>query len=104
MILLYKAVDTAYNDICNILGNDLSRINKERLEALINMRYNLGATGFRKFKRMIQALGQRDWDKVAIEAEDSLWYQQVGERAKRIVFTLRYGYRPPSIPFKERSK
>ncbi|MCY3553871.1 MAG: lysozyme [Gemmatimonadetes bacterium] len=54
-----------------------------------NMMFNLGLTTFRKFKKTIVAIEKRDYALAAIEAEDSRWFNQVGERAQRIVDVLR---------------
>lgn len=46
-------------------------INACRQAVLIDMRYNLGATGFRKFVKMIEALERYDYHKAAVEILDS---------------------------------
>lgn len=65
--------------------------NEPRLRALISMRYQLGAGGFRKFQRMIEAANTGDWYKASLEALDSLWAAQTPERARRIANRLRTG-------------
>ncbi len=62
-----------------------------RQHALINMAFNLGESALRSFKRMVQAIRDDDWERAADEAADSLWYGQVGARAKRIVWAIREG-------------
>lgn len=52
---------------------------------LIDMRFNLGATGFRSFKRMIEAVKNDDYGEAALEMQDSNWYEQVGKRAETLV-------------------
>lgn len=52
--------------------------------AVIDMRFNLGPSGFRKFKRFIAALESRDYAKAGREMADSLWWNQVGDRAKTL--------------------
>jgi len=51
---------------------------------LVDMRFNLGHEGFRKFKNMIKAVRQQDFHSAAREMRDSLWYHQVGKRADRL--------------------
>ena len=46
-------------------------LNPARQSVLIDMRYNLGATGFRKFQKMIAALDDADYCKAAEEILDS---------------------------------
>lgn len=45
-----------------------------------SMVFNMGWPRFSRFKKMIAALEDRAWDRVAYEMEDSLWFQQVGIR------------------------
>ena len=59
-------------------------IETKKQHALIDMRFNLGGPRFRRFKKMIKAVDDFDWANVAKEMEDSLWFRQVGERAKRL--------------------
>jgi|SRR5690349_24150288 len=57
--------------------------------ALINMNFNLGITRFLGFKKMIAALKIKDYRQAAIEALDSLWAKQVGNRARDIAIVIR---------------
>ena len=52
---------------------------------LINMRFNLGPGRFRKFKKMIAAVNDKNFERAANEMKDSLWYHQVGNRAVELV-------------------
>lgn len=60
--------------------------------ALIDMRFNLGYSGFRKFKKMIKAIKNKNLEEAAEEAIDSRWYHQVRGRSKSIVSMIRGGY------------
>ena len=53
-----------------------------------NMAFNLGITRLSKFRNMIAALEEGDYDRAGKEAKDSQWYNQVGKRAERIVNTI----------------
>lgn len=64
---------------------------QERAHALVNMMFNLGKGGFSKFHKMITAIHLGDWSTAAKEAKDSIWYSQVGERARRIVEAFNHG-------------
>lgn len=68
-----------------------NRLNEARKEALINMCFNLGLTTLLKFKNMISALDDMNYDLAAEEALDSRWSEQVGERAQRIARIIKYG-------------
>ncbi|MBF0234266.1 MAG: lysozyme [Desulfamplus sp.] len=62
---------------------------RNRRVALIDMRYNLGPSRFRGFKRMLAAILADDWDRAADEAMDSEWYRQVKSRGPVIAGMLR---------------
>ena len=57
--------------------------------ALLNMAFNLGWPKLSKFKKMLAALKDGDFDKAAEEALDSIWAGQVGARAHRIAHLYR---------------
>lgn len=67
------------------------KINEVRQQALVNMLFNLGKGRVKKFKKMLAAIRAGDWVEAAEQARDSLWYQQVGKRAKRICYELENG-------------
>jgi len=64
-------------------------LDEERQAALINMGFNLGITGLLKFKKMLKALEIGNYERAALEASDSRWYRQVGQRAVRIVAKIK---------------
>lgn len=66
--------------------DDLSEI---RQEVLLNMIFNLGLGGVKKFKNMITALKRHDWEDAAREMLDSKWSGQVGQRAIRLSEAMR---------------
>lgn len=82
--------------ICDILFeqdykntlNDYDKLNLKldpiRKGIIINMLFNLGLSRFCKFKRMISALRNHDYNLAAIEMKDSKWFTQVGLRAKEL--------------------
>lgn len=84
------------NDIANS-QQELERfswfrqLDSRRKDAILNMHFNLGLPRLLSFKKMIAALEQGEWDKAADEALNSLWAEQVGERAVRISSIIRYG-------------
>jgi len=51
----------------------------------VDMRYNLGAAGFRKFRKMIEAGRRTDWKGVRQEMISSAWHDQIGYRAIRLI-------------------
>lgn len=56
---------------------------------LLNMTYNLGRNGLAQFKNTIRYLSQGNYDQAAANLEKSLWYRQVGVRAKKLVRRIR---------------
>ena len=87
-----EAVFLLKNDIDECIA-DLEGLFKEKFDSfpeqvkmvLIDMRFNLGATGFRSFRKMIKAVNESDFDKASKEMKDSNWYSQVGKRAETLV-------------------
>jgi lysozyme len=82
-ILLNNDINAAQYDLVKIFP-DFSTFPKDVIIALTDMRFNLGPGGFRKFKKMIEAIKSNDYEKAAEEAKDSRWYKQVGLRGERV--------------------
>lgn len=69
-----------------------SQLNPVRQEALIRMAFNLGIGGLFKFKKMIEALQEHEYDKAVEEARDSLWAKQIQQpRLDDICYCLANG-------------
>ena len=58
-----------------------SKLNEVRRAVVIDMVYNLGMGGFRKFRRTIGYIKSEDYIMAGEEMLDSLWARQVGSRA-----------------------
>ncbi len=56
---------------------------------IINMQVNLGASRLSQFKKMHQALEDRDYDLASAEMLDSKWARQVGQRAHTLAEVMR---------------
>ena len=81
-----------------LLGNDISRVIAEleqnipvfssldeiRKRVVIDMGFNLGISRLLRFRRMLAALEQGDYQKAAAEMLDSKWARQVGKRATNL--------------------
>ena len=61
----------------------------EVISVIIEMVFNMGLGGFRKFRKIIAALKARDYETAAAEALDSKWYNQVGERAETLAAIIK---------------
>lgn len=90
---LKVSINIAIHEFLSIFKDDLSKINQVRAEAFINMIFNLGSSGFLKFKKMNFLIKQPsvNWCHVAREARDSRWRFQVGERAERLILEIASG-------------
>ena len=52
------------------------------------MMFNMGYTRLSKFSGMKRGMDARDWNDAADEMVDSRWYNQVTNRAKRLMSRL----------------
>lgn len=82
------AIEAAQMFLDPVKLEDLSEV---RQRAITNMAFNLGYPRLAKFKKMKLAILAGDWPRVVLEALDSLWARQVGERAWRIANMLERG-------------
>ena len=62
-------------------GEDFYALPEDIQHVLVNMTFNLGGTRFAKFNNMWKGVIENDWEKVAVEMEDSRWFKQVGRRS-----------------------
>lgn len=84
IVLLRNDIAECEADLFKIFGQSLFNLDDNRRHALIDMRFNLGPIGFRNFKRTIKAVQDKDFARAAEEMKDSLWYEQVGKRGKKL--------------------
>lgn len=107
-IAIGRALDTngiSLDEVDYLLENDLKRIeffiernlywfNKltpARKDVIRAMIFNLGGDGFLKFKRLILAIQQEDFEVAASEMLCSQWSFQVKKRAVRLAAIMRSG-------------
>ena len=62
-------------------GEDFYALPENIQHVLVNMTFNLGGTRFSKFNNMWKGGVSADWEKVAVEMQDSKWFGQVGRRS-----------------------
>ena len=53
-------------------------------DIVVEMCYQLGVTGFSKFKKTIAYLQNKQWEEASVEMLDSLWAIQTPNRAKEM--------------------
>ena len=83
-----KDIETVVAD-CHQLYSDFDDLPEEAQRIIANMMSNMGRPRLSKFKGMKAGVDSRDWNKAADEMIDSKWYQQVTNRADRLVERMR---------------
>ena len=76
-------------DECQVLYPDFDDLPEECQLIIANMMFNMGRPRLSKFKGMKAGVDARDWNRAADEMVDSRWYDQVTNRAKRLVKRMR---------------
>lgn len=77
---LFDSIDEAKK----LFADQWVHLDETRQRVIVNMIFNLGINRFKGFKRLINAINNKDYQLAAKEMEDSLWYSQVGSRAVRL--------------------
>ena len=92
-------------EITYLLSNDIERVEEElskslpwlleldcvRIDALVDICFNLGLPRFLKFVKALDALEAGDYEMSANEFMDSRWADQVGYRAYEVTEMIRTG-------------
>jgi lysozyme len=73
------------------LWSQLYNFTANRQNALIDLVFNIGVGGVQKFVHMLMAIQEGDWNRAALELQNSLWFKQVGARGPELVSMLRNG-------------
>jgi lysozyme len=92
------------SEACMLLSNDVHKcikqceelfcwdnLNDVRQNVLVNMCFNLGIYGLKRFKKFLGALDRKDYVVASVEMLDSLWSKQVGKRAMELSDQIRLG-------------
>ena len=84
-----KDLDTAIAE-CELLYEEgvFGDLPDEVQQILVNMMFNMGRTRLSKFKKMHASILAEDWKEAAKEGRDSRWYNQVTNRAERLMERL----------------
>lgn len=83
--LLNNDIDECYKDLSESVFQEFDVFPDPIQTVLISMRFQLGAKGFRGFKKMIKAFERLDYREAIKEMKDSNWYKQTPERADRLI-------------------
>jgi len=70
---------------CRKLYPDIEDLPEEAQQIIANMMFNLGYPRLSKFKNMKRCVDERNWVGAGEEMMDSRWYNQVPNRAGRLV-------------------
>ena len=84
-----KDLHTAEMECIALYNNGFMLWPDEVQEILVNMMFNMGRPRLSAFKNMKKAIDKRDWSTAADEMMDSKWFDQVPNRAKRLVARIR---------------
>lgn len=86
---LASDLQSAYDDMVKLFGPDMcERAPVEVRKVLINMMFNLGYSNLQEFVNFREAISNDDWERAAAEGRDSLWYNQVPNRAEELMSRL----------------
>ncbi|MCH8290200.1 lysozyme [Candidatus Poribacteria bacterium] len=89
--LLENDIMNAYSDLVDVIGlKTFDELGEIRQGVLINMIFNLGKPRFRTFKKMIAAVKADDPEEVAVQMQDSRWFNQVKGRGIELVWQFRH--------------
>ena len=89
--ILQDDVNTVIRDFAELPYLFRRNLNEDRRRIILNMLFNLGLAKFLKFKKMIQAIIDEDFEKAALEMLDSKWAKQVKGRAIRLAEIMKHG-------------
>jgi lysozyme len=92
-----QAIDILHTDIARVtvqLRGALvwfDTLDEVRQGVLTNMAFNMGMEGLLGFHNTLYAVQYGDWNAASYGMEHSAWYDQVGERARRLVAQMQEG-------------
>lgn len=69
----------------------VAQLAEVRQRAIANLVFNIGLDGLKKFATFLDLLRAGNYPGAADDLRSTLWYRQVGERAKRIEGLIRNG-------------
>lgn len=87
--MLDEDIDEAVADLASFPW--FAKLDAIRQRVMIDFRFNLGATRFRRFPGLLRALDAGDYENAAKHMQQSLWYRQTKTRGARLVPMMRTG-------------
>ncbi len=70
---------------CQGIFSNFESLPENIQHVLVNMSFQLGKPRLSKFKKMIAAVEDMNWEKMADEMQDSTWRWQTPNRAQRLI-------------------
>ena len=74
---------------CKDLYNNFDVLPEEVQHIIANMMFNMGKPRLSKFVNMKKAVLEGDWKEASVQMQDSKWYQQLPNRAERLVTRMK---------------
>ena len=84
-LMFQEDISRCSRELETIFGHSFSLYPENIQLVLADMIFNLGFVRFNWFKKMIQAVRDRNWSEMSAQMEDSKWFNQVGERAVNLI-------------------
>lgn len=88
-------IDAMYRERMTIAQNAVQtrlpwfqNLDQIRQAVILNMCFNMGFTKLEEFQKFLMAMAQSDWQAAVPEMENSVWAEEVGDRAKRLAEQL----------------
>jgi len=88
--LLENDIKECLDDLKGLFSSWMS-LDNVRQAVLVDMRFNLGAGGFRKFKKLIKAVREKSFSAARLEMLDSKWARMVRKRAQTLAAMMETG-------------
>ena len=82
--LFEKDLSVTINE-CKLIYHDFDVLPVKVQHIVANMMFNMGRPRLSRFHKMKKAVDNRDWHEAALQMQDSKWYNQVPNRADRLV-------------------
>ena len=84
-----RDLDTSISECGTLYGEGtFGDLPDEVQQILVNMMFNMGRPRLSGFKKFNAAIAAGDWEEAAKEGRDSRWYNQVTNRAERLMKRL----------------
>ena len=87
--LFKKDLDRAEKEADELVGQ-IEELHIVAKDCIIEMCFQLGKNGVRKFTKMLLALEERDYKTASLEMLDSKWHNQTPERCKMLSSLMEY--------------